>query len=317
MQNPVFIMKNNLRIGVTSLTFSQNQYLRAELNKHHFDEVKYNTGKYPLSENDLIKFFSELDGSIIGRDKINRTVLQASPQLKVLSKFGVGLDNIDFSACKNQKIEVLYSQGVNKRSVAEQTLAFMIFLMRNLYKTSNRLKKGIWEKDGGDQLTGKVVGIIGIGNIGKEVVDLLKPFDCKIMVNDIIDQKDYYQKNGLKESSKEKIYKEADIITIHTPLTELTRNMIQKNTFEKMKKSAFLINTARGAIVKQEDLKWALQNKIITGSAVDVYEFEPETDTEFLEIENLICTPHIGGNAREAVEMMGICAINNLVKYFF
>jgi D-3-phosphoglycerate dehydrogenase len=315
--NPVFIMKNEHRIGVTSITFAQNEYLRNELKKHSFAEVRYNTGEYPLSEADLIDFFSGLDGTIIGREKINNAVLSASPQLKAISKFGVGLDNIDFSACMQQKVEVLYSEGTNKRSVAEQALAFMIFLMRNLFKTASRLKRGQWDKDGGRQLTDKVIGIIGVGNIGKEVVHLLKPFNCHMLVNDIIDQKSYYRKNGLVETTKEKIFKEADIITIHTPLTRLTRNMVQKKTFKKMKNSAFLINTARGAIVNQEDLKWALRSGEISGAAIDVFETEPPTDKGLLEIENLICTPHIGGNAREAVEMMGLSAINNLVNYFF
>ena len=278
-------MRNNLKIGVTSVTFSENLSLIKEMEKYRFAELRKNRFKYPLSGSELITFLKNLDGSIIGREIIDEKILKSAPKIKVLSKFGVGLDNIDFEACKKHDVEVVYSEGINKRSVAEQTLAFMIFLMRNLYRTSNRLKKGVWEKNGGYQLTGKKIGIIGVGNVGKDVVDLLKPFKCEILVNDIIDQRKYYRDNRLTECSKTQIFTESDIVTIHTPLTDLTRNMVGRSVLKKMKNSSFLINTARGAIINQE-------------------------------LENFICTPHIGGNAREAVEEMGRCAIKNLVNFF-
>jgi D-3-phosphoglycerate dehydrogenase len=256
------------------------------------------------------------DGVIVGKDKIDEALLRNCPKLRVISKYGVGIDNIDMEACNRRNIKVLVPSGVNKRSVAEQTLFFMIGLVRNLGRSTFLLKRGIWEKDGGQQLTEKVLGIIGVGNIGKEVIRLLKPFNNKIMVNDIIDQTEYYNQNGLIEASKEEIYQGCDIISIHTPLTDLTRHMINKDTLAMMKPTAFLINTARGSIINQTHLKEALIGGRIAGVACDVYELEPPEDKEFIELDNLICTPHIGGNAREAVEAMGASAIKNLLAFF-
>jgi D-3-phosphoglycerate dehydrogenase len=306
-----------LKIGITSTTFSNDCFLVKEIEKYDFAEIRFNKDQYPLDSVSLIAFLQGKDGAIIGRDRLNVEVLRACPQLKVVSKFGVGLDNIDIAACRKHRVRVLYSQGVNRRSVAEQTLAFMIFLFRNLYQTSVNLKSSMWEKKGGHQLSGKKVGIVGVGNIGKDVIELLQPFNCTIYVNDIIDQNQYYQKMGLIETTKARIFKECDLITIHTPLTPKTLYMVERETFEMMKESAYLINTARGAIVKQQDLKWALENGIIAGAAVDVYEKEPPQDQEFIRLSNLICTPHIGGNALEAVRSMGIHSIKNLVDFFF
>jgi len=213
-------------------------------------------------------------------------------------------------------ISIGWTPGVNRLSVAEMSLAFMLMLVRKLFFTSLQLKHGFWNKDGGANLSGKVVGIIGVGNIGKELIRLLKPYDCKVLVNDIIDQRSYYEENSLVESTKEDIYSNADFISIHTPLTQLTKYMINRNVFLSMKKTAFLINTARGSIVKTDDLKWALQNNVIAGAAIDVYEDEPPNDEEMLCLPNLICTPHIGGNSRESVLAMGRSAMRHLQKYF-
>jgi len=213
-------------------------------------------------------------------------------------------------------VAVGWTGGVNKLSVAEMTLGFMLMSTRNLYATSNELKNSIWNKSGGFQLSGKNVGIIGLGYIGKELVRLLKPFGCKILVNDIINQDKYYKENNLKETSKEQIFKTSDIVTIHTPYNHTTNNMINIEVLKSMRNSAYIINTSRGGIVNEADLKHALQNNIILGAAIDVYLEEPPTDQEFLKLPNLICTPHIGGNAKEAVEAMGISAIEHLKQYY-
>jgi D-3-phosphoglycerate dehydrogenase len=189
----------------------------------------------------------------------------------------------------------------------------MLALCRNLYITSNQLKSGNWNKNGGVQLSGKTIGIIGAGNIGMELIKLLIPFNCRILLNDI--EEKLLENNNVLLTDKETLYKEADFISIHTPLTSDTYNLINLEVLKKMKKSAFLINTARGGIVNQEDLKYALKNGIIGGAALDVYDVEPPTDFELLNLPNLIATPHTGGNAVEAVIAMGISAIQHLVQF--
>jgi len=308
-------MVNNPKIAVTTVAFSKNNFLREELSKA-FLHVKFNDSLKRLTKEELKSFLKEVDGAIVGLDNIDEELLSHLDHLQIISKYGVGLNNIDFEACHKHNIQVAYTRGVNKRSVAELALGNILSLCRNSYISSNLLKQGVWEKNGGIQLSGKTVGIIGVGHIGKDLIDLLKPFGCTILVNDIIDQKIYYEANGLIEVSKEKLFQQSDIVTIHTPATPKTQGMINKQTLSLMKKTAFFINTARGDMVIQDDLKWALQQGVIAGAAIDVYNEEPPVDQEFISLPNLICTPHIGGNAEEAVLAMGKASIDGL-KYYF
>ena len=300
-----------MKVAVTSKSFSKNKVLIGEL-KQYFTDVKLNHGTKKLNDDELIDFLKDCDGAIVALEEINKKVIDALPKLKVVSKFGVGLDNIDLEYCKQKDIKVGWIGGVNKTSVAEMALGFMLMLIRNLYVSSTKLSNGIWDKNGGYSLYGKTIGIIGIGYIGKELIKLLQPFNCKILVNDIINQDEYYKSNNLIEVSKEEIFQQSDIVTLHTPLEEDTKYLINKTNLSIMKSSAYVINTARGDLVNLDDLKFALQNNIISGAAIDVYDNEPPKDNELLSLENLICTPHIGGNSNEAVLAMGRSAIKFL-----
>jgi phosphoglycerate dehydrogenase-like enzyme len=302
------------RIVVTSKTFSSVEKLRQEL-LAQFSNVEFNFSQV-LGGDALADFIAQADGVIVGLEDINSAVLEKCPALKIVAKYGVGLDNIDAEACNRLGIEIGWTGGVNRLSVAEMTLGLMLALSRNLYLTSNQLKKAVWNKDGGLQLTGRTIGIIGVGNIGKEVIRVLKPFACNILVNDIVDQSQYYSTEGVKEVSKEEIYKNAHIVSVHVPLTAKTHHMINARTLRLMQPSAYLINTARGPIVDLSALTYALKNRIIAGSAIDVYDEEPPENKDLLGFENLINTPHIGGNSKEAVMAMGMSAIGHLQRYF-
>ena len=302
-------------ITATSPSFSQNKILKDEIYKY-FPSAKLNLVGKRFDKNELIEYIKDADAIIVGLEPIDDEVLSKCPNLKIISKYGVGLNNIDLEACKKRGISIGWSGGVNKLSVAEMALGFMLMFARNLYMTSNELKSGTWNKSGGFQLSGKTIGIIGVGYTGQEVVRLLQPFNCKILVNDIVNQDKYYKENDLIETSKEDIYKKSDILTIHTPHNSETDNLIGMEALEAMKNSAYVLNTARGGIINEKDLKYALQNNIIAGAAIDAYAEEPPIDKEFLSLPNLICTPHIGGNAKEAVEAMGKSAINHLKKFY-
>jgi len=289
-------------IYVSSLSFSKCAELRARL-LTHFPMAVFNETNQILEGEVLAEFLKEAEGAIVGTETINETLLKQCPKLKIISKYGVGLDNIDFEACEKYGVEVRFTPGVNKRSVAEMTVCFMIGLCRNMFQTGTLLKQGTWHKKGGMQLSGKTVGIIGAGHVGQEVIRLLDPFGCNILVNDIVER-------PFKLSSKEYIYKEADIVSIHTPLTPETYHLINEHVLKQMKPTAFLINTARGKII---DLM-ALKKVRIAGVALDVFEEEPFLDEGFLNLPHVFCTPHIGGNAKEAVLGMGEGAINQLLK---
>jgi phosphoglycerate dehydrogenase-like enzyme len=303
------------KIKVTSPSFSQNPLLRQEL-LARFPDAQLNEAGKRLSGADLIAFLSDADGAIIGLERIDGAVLDACPNLQIVSKYGVGLDNIDVAACRQRDVAVGWTGGVNRRSVAELALSFMLGLCRNVFQTSTLLRGGQWEKNGGVQLSGKTVGIIGLGFTGKEVARLLEPFHCRVLGNDIIPMDDYCRDNGIIPTDKDTIFAEADVITLHVPHTPLTSKLINPDSLARMKPNAILVNTCRGEVVDQAALKAALINGTIAAAAVDVFEEEPPTDLDLLALPNLVATAHIGGNAYEAVLAMGRSAIGHLNSFF-
>ncbi len=301
------------RVAVTPPAFCKSFSLRTELLRH-FPNAIFNEKDRYLSVTELVDFLADADATLIGRDPVNAELIRSLPKLRMIAKYGVGLDNLDQEALSHANIELRVTSGTNRRSVAELTLGFMIGLCHNML--SEELKRGGWKRDGGQELSGKTVGIIGCGNVGQELVRLLQPFQCRIQVRDIADRSEFCRQFSAMKAGFDALIEEADIVTLHVPLTEYTENLIDKAVFAKMKASAFLVNTSRGQVVHQGDLHQALVSGAIAGAGLDVFWEEPPTDTEFLQLPNLMVTPHIGGNAREAVEAMGKVAIQNLVEYF-
>ena len=303
------------KIAVTSVSFSKSAILRERLLSVFPNSIFNETGQR-LSDGKLIEFINNADAAIVGIETIDDSLLKHTPSLKIISKYGVGLDNIDQKSLKNRDITQGWTGGVNQRSVSELTLGFMLGLCRNLFTAGFKLKNSVWDKDGGHQLSGKTVGIIGCGHIGSDVVRLLSPFSCNILVNDIVSKEDFCLEQGISEVSLNEVVKKSDIISLHVPLTELTRQMVNESFFQRMRSTAFLVNTCRGEVINQGSLKNALSKKVIAGAALDVFIEEPPTDVEFLSLPNLMVTPHIGGNSREAIEAMGRSAIDHLVEFF-
>ena len=303
------------KIAVTPPSFCKSQLLKTEL-LGHFPNAVFNEKDEYLSGPELIDFLTDADAALIGRDPINAELIRSLPKLRMIAKYGVGLDNLDQKALGRAGIELRVTSGTNRRSVAELTLGFMIGLCHNMSSGSEQLKSGNWHREGGQELSGKSIGIIGCGNVGQELVRLLQPFQCRIWVRDIADRSEFCREFGAVETGFDEIIEEVDILTLHVPLTENTENLIDKPVLEKMKPSAFLVNTSRGRVVHQGDLHHALVAGEIAGAGLDVFWEEPPTESEFLRLPNLMVTPHIGGNAREAVLAMGRAAIHNLVEYF-
>jgi len=301
-----------MKVAVTSKAFSKNETLINYLSQF-FPEYKLNLTGKKLNDDELVEFLCDVDAVIVALESINDYVLSRLPNLKYVSKFGVGLNNIDFAACERHNIEVLHKAGVNKGSVAEMSLGFSLMLLRNLYTTSNLLSRGEWQKSGGISLYGKTVGIIGAGHIGAEFIRLLQPFGCNILINDILDKSSLTTEySNVKQVPLDSLLNQSDIVSLHVPLTIETEQLVDTDFLAKMKPTAVLLNTARGELVDQQALKTSLLNAQIAGAAIDVYDQEPPTDLEFLSIPNLIPTPHIGGNSLEATLAMGKAAIHNL-----
>ena len=304
------------RIRVTSRSFSRNPVLAEELLELFPDSVFNIDGPWAGLPN-IVEFLSDADGVILGLERMNLPILRKLCNVQIIAKYGVGLDNLDVDAAENLGIKVGWSGGVNKRSVSEQAVGFMIGLSRNLFFSSFPLKKGEWVRGGGGFLTGKTIGIIGCGFVGTDVIYLLQSFNCKILIYDLLNKIDVVDTYGVIQVSQDELLAESDIVSLHVPFTELTQNMVNEEFLNKMKPTAYLINTSRGPVVSQQSLSKALQNNIIAGAALDVFEPEPPVDLTFLALPNLMVTPHIGGSADEAILAMGRSAISHLKEYFY
>jgi phosphoglycerate dehydrogenase-like enzyme len=301
-----------MKVGVTTVSFSSNPELLELLRATGLDVIINPYGRR-LTPEELIEFLKDCDSAIIGLDKINSSVLEKCQSLKLISKYGVGLDNIDFKACEAHGVKVTYPVGVNRRSVSEMALSMMLGLARNINSTSLELKEGNWNKSGGFEISGKTIGLIGYGNIGSDLAKLLEPFKVKILANDINHKVFEGAPEYVFPSSKDEIFEQCDIISVHTPLTEQTKNLIDRSNIHKLRDGVILINTARGGIFNETDVLQALKLSKIGGLGIDAYVQEPPVSNDLISLKNVICTPHIGGNSREAVKAMGIAAIQNLL----
>jgi D-3-phosphoglycerate dehydrogenase len=243
---------------------------------------------------------------------LDDAVFAALPELKVVSKYGVGFDMVDLDAMARRGIKLGWMGGLNKRSVAELVIAFAIAALRHVAVCDREIQAGQWRRHVGRQLSGKIVGIIGCGHIGKDVAGLVGAFGCKVLANDIRDYAEFYEAHAVSPVDLETLLATADIVTMHVPLDATTRNILTAQRLALMKPDAILINAARGGLVDETALKAMLSDGRLAGAAFDVFATEPPDDAELLALPNFLATPHIGGNAEEAVLAMGRAAIEGL-----
>ena len=298
-------------VAVTSHSFPKNETLRDELLSRYPQSV-FNETRVPLVGIDLLDFLKGHEKAITGLEVLDEAVFAAIPELKVVSKYGVGLDMIDFDAAARHGVSIRWTPGVNRQAVAELTIALMIMLARNVGAVSHDLRTGTWSSGGGRQLSSATVGVLGCGNVGQAVARLCRAFGARVIARDIAPYDDFFLDAGVVPVSFDTLLQESDFVSIHVPLDENTRGLIGARELARMKPTAFLINTARGGIVDEAALKWAILNKKLAGAGCDVFETEPPADTELLSLPNFVGTPHIGGSSAEAVLAMGRAAIAGL-----
>ncbi len=304
-------MKDDTPIAVASRSFSRHPVLRAEL-QARYSNVRFNDDGLKLEGESLIQFARGCRKLIVGLERIDERILAALPELEVISKYGVGTDMLDKQAMIRHGVRLGWTGGINKRSVAELAIAFMIALLRQIPQGHLDVREGIWKNRKGRQLTGRTVGIIGCGHIGKDLTTLLRAFDCRILANDILDFPEFYARHQVEPVALEELLQRADIVTLHVPLNDSTRNLLNADRLALMRPDAILINTARGGIVDEAALKRMLQEGRLAGAAFDVFATEPPEDLELLRLPNFLATPHIGGSAEEAILAMGRAAIRGL-----
>ena len=271
-----------------------------------------------ISPQALVSAIGAFDALIVrSRTKVTREVISAAPHLKVIGRAGVGVDNIDLEAAKERKITILNTPNALTNAVAEFTLGLMIGLARKIPAADASTKSGKWEKSRfqGIELKGKTYGTIGIGKIGQRVAELSSAFGMKIIANDVIPIPDELVKRlGIQVSTQEEVFSLSDFVDIHVPLTPETENLANYEKLKTMKKTAFLINTSRGKVVNEKDLLRALNEKIIAGAALDVFDVEPPTSLELLKLDNVIATPHIAGQTAEAQSIAGVQIVELVLK---
>jgi len=281
-------------------------------------EIIENTASRTFSEEEIIALArDEVVGIIVGVDPLSAKVLEQCKNLKAVSKYGVGMDNIDLDKLRSLGIKVNNAVGTNSISVAETAIVLMFSITRNLYTTLSSVKNGGWSRVIGYEMTNKNLGLIGGGQIGKEVAKRARGLEMNVTIYDPYFNDDNFLSKydvGMVASLNE-IYSNSDIISLHVPVTPETKGIIGKEAFATMKDSAFLINTSRGELIDEVALYDALYNKKIAGAALDVFSCEPPAkDEKLLQLDNFILTSHIGAYTHEAVERMVTVSTYNLLK---
>lgn len=282
--------------------------------KHHGVEIKAApvaiNGR--LDEAMLSEIIEGCSYWIVGREPVNSRLLSSAKNLEIVSKYGVGLDNVDIAACDAHGVKLVHRPGVNAQAVAEHALGLMLGLARKICEGSRHLFEGRWLKNGGVSLSGKTIGIIGYGHVGSALAPLVRSFGCQILAHDILDKSEQLSTLGGQSVSLKELLTLSDFISVHVPLTQKTLGLIGRAEFELMKPTSFFINTSRGEVVDESALKWALKSGEIGGAALDVFSEEPFADHELLSLANFIGTPHTAGNSKEAVWAMGQAAVEEL-----
>lgn len=307
--------KLNPFIAVCARSVSKNKSA-VQILKKKFKNIRLNNTDKILKDSELINFIKGANAAIIGLEKIDEKLLKKCPELKVIGKYGVGTNNIDFEALKKNNVKILLQPGINKRAVSELTLSFMIQGLRNSYQLINDVKNNMWPFKFGRLLSGKTVGIIGFGNIGSDLFDLLKPFGCKIMVNDILPKNNFLRKKNIKNSALKNLLTNSDIVSLHIPLNKKNLNFFSKKKFSLLKKDAIFINTSRGGIVDEKYLYKFLKKNNNSHALFDVMLKEPIRDKKLLKLKNFYLTPHLAGSTLEIMETASTDCVKKVIKFF-
>ena len=272
----------------------------------------------PLPEARMLELAGQFDAYLCGDDAFTRAVIQkALPRLKVISKYGIGLDKIDVKAATELRVPVLFTPGVNHTTVAEHTFALLLAAVRNVVLEANHVAQGRWTRVTGTELFGKTLAVVGLGRIGKEVAVRARAFGMGVLGYDVYWDQEFARQHGISRvESLEDLLRAADVITLHTSLTPQTRHLINSGNIGLLRHGAVIVNCARGELVELGALVGALKSKSILAYAADVLDEEPPPpDYPLLGLPNVVLTPHIGSRTFESVQRQATCAVENLTRF--
>lgn len=308
-----------MKILLTTTSFQDTPGAHHELlAKSGFDVVLQ---RGPLSEEQMLKLIRNHDGFdafLNGDDRISARVIDAAgPRLRVIAKYGIGLDSIDVAHATEKKIPVLFTPGVNHTTVAEHTFGLMIALAKDFWGHASAVKNGRWIRRTGHELMGKTLGVLGLGRIGQEVVKRANAFGMRCVGFSRHWPDEFAREFAVvRAASAEDLLALADVVSLHMNLNDANRGFINARTLATMKKGAYLINTARGGLVVENDVAEACRSGHLAGYGTDVLDEEPmRAGHPFLSIESILVTPHIGSRTFESVERQALRAVTNLVEY--
>jgi D-3-phosphoglycerate dehydrogenase len=279
--------------------------------------MKYKIGLNPhgreLKEDEIKELLNGVEGLIAGIEPITRDVIHSAESLKVISRCGIGIDNVDIEALKERGIKLYRTPEGPALAVAELTLGLILDSLRYISYLNKKISSCGWEKKMGRLLTGKTIGVVGMGTIGKRLTTLLRPFNCKILARDHVTDTEFARNNNINYTQLDELLKESDIVTLHLPLDNNTKGFFDRNLFLQMKDQAIFINTSRGKLVDEDGLYDVLSAGKIAHACLDVYKNEPYTG-KLKELDNVTLTCHVGSYAKEARIKMEEQAVENLLK---
>jgi D-3-phosphoglycerate dehydrogenase / 2-oxoglutarate reductase len=298
------------RLLVTPTSYGKNDpSLRTELVALCGEVIFNDTGKL-LRAGDVARLLPGVDGYIAGVDEINADALAAADRLKVIARYGVGVDQVDLEAAKARGIVVTNTPGANSVSVAELTIGMMLALARHIPEAVAATRGGTWPRVTGLSLRGKTVGLVGLGAVGREVAKRLASFECKLLAYDPYASPETARSLGVEMVGLPQLLASADFVSLHVPATPETRNMVNEESLAQMKRGAYLINTARGDLIDEDALARSLESGHLAGAALDVLRQEPPApDHPLLALKQVLITAHSGAHADDAMNAMGRIAM--------
>lgn len=304
-----------MKVLITTIPFGEKNRLPLELLEEVGVEYQINPLNKKLTEQELAGLATDVDVIIAGTEPITDYVMERAPKLKMISRVGIGLDSVDLLSAKRRGIKVSYTPEAPSPAVAELTIGLMITLLRSVHISNSQMHQGVWHRYFGKRIANTTIGIIGVGRIGARVLNRLSAFGTpRLLVNDVMPNKELNRKFKLEWVDKETIYQQADVISLHVPLTGKTKNMITKDHLMMMKPEAIIINTARGGLINENDLFEVLQAGHLSGVSIDVFESEPY-EGNLSKIERVLMTAHMGSMSEDCRTRMEIDATEEAVRF--
>lgn len=268
----------------------------------------------PDVQDEIFALIPEISAIVVGLVPITKKIIENTTKLKIISMYGVGVNHIDLYTAQKNGVIVTNCPGSNDQAVADLTMGLMLSVARNIPQIDRDIRDGHWKRYLGGELWQKKLGLIGLGNIAKGVVHRAKGFNMQISAYDPYASTEVADEFGVKLQSFDDVISQSDFISLHAPLTEETRYMFGNEQFKKMKRTAYLINTARGGLIDEQALFVALHDGEIAGAGLDVFVEEPLKDSRLVELKNVILTAHTGTHTQESIERMGIMAVENVLR---